>query len=154
MNTKKTKFIAVLEIAGGLIGITHLYILSRQHIEFIHVYIYYILILLTFIFLLAIYAGIKLWNETPIGVKLSKIVQAIQIVKITSPFIFYQLFLGASFYVGNYGGKPDIMIWLGTNWGLFIREETIPFGFGVNLLAIWAFLHLRKLSTEQWFRSF
>lgn len=135
--------IAVLEVAGGVFG---LFAVTGGRSTSSGIF----LLLGSVLFIFSIVAGVLLWRGGDRGLKLSAIVQALQIVNLSSPLFTYAFGAGLSVTISLAHVPDDILIGFryGTigmyllYFGPLPQNQPAPFlgppidyYFGVNLLA-------------------
>ena len=145
MTKSMYKLIAGLEIFGGIAGTAiTIYLASAIQLQLVMLIF---IVLMASIFLLSIYAGVELWRGSNKGVKLSKILQALQIFQIISPYFIYQFLLGVGFTVEVIGAKLNFSLPLGGQFAFNVPGAEGPIGIGINFVAVWAFYQLQKESS-------
>lgn len=117
------RIIAGLQIVGGIFGI--IFIALELNSTQINAASLLIAILVLLIYVLSLVAGVLLWREHRWGRPASIIVQAIQLPKLLSPILIFNICFGLDIY-------PYLMV---TNYGFF------GVGFELKVLAFYQ-LHL------------
>jgi hypothetical protein len=134
VHVRPRQFIALLEIAGGFLGMAvasssaaapGLSLLQRLIIGSMGIP-----------FALCAYAGRELWFDLPRGYPLSILVQALQIPAWSSPSLFYIFHCGAQagVWIGHTGLVP--MWGLGSRFTLVLVEHPWAEAVGLNFLAV------------------
>ena len=108
----------------------------------------------------AIYAGVALWRGTPLGFALSRVIQGMQIVRVYTGLLLFVVAIGPQVLVNFFFG-PNFSITTSTSVPLPVSHvvefaaafdvlgggqwaEVAPTGFGINLLAVFAFVVLLR----------
>jgi hypothetical protein len=149
-----TRIIAAIEVLAGAIG-TFLVIWTAiksikglaGHSGLLIAVVILIFLLFLYLFILSIFAGIKLWKGEAKGYKWSKILQALQIPMLQTKAISYSFTLGLKALVGlivpSAAGATAQLSWgiaADVNYHLsFSNPHVAGVAFGINLLAL-AFL--------------
>lgn len=147
------KLIAALEIVGSLFGIYLLYSMFRsvsfdESTLLLYVVLFGVLGAVT---ILALTAGILLWNEQRLGFSLSVLTQALQIPLLTSAIFEMQLMFGVGIWpYANMDGqfKLGMRMNFGAEEDLGWRPES-PFSFGVNIVAVCFFYVLLRAMAQR-----
>ena len=149
-----TRIIAAIEIIAGVIGAALILMTSvkfMQHLAesnaLMITAVILIFVLFLYLFIMAIYAGIKLWQDQAKGYKWSKILQFLQIPMLQTKAISYSFTLGLKLLVGlilpsaaNMTSRLSWGIGADVNYHLSVANQNLPaHAFGINLIAI-AFL--------------
>jgi hypothetical protein len=106
------------------------------------------------IFALSLSAGIGLWRDTSWGLKLSRLVQGLQLVGVSSPFVVYSLTSGVALSIGAFFERDfvDAQLFIHPNFGAELSflgwTGAAPWGAGLNLVAVWAFWYLGQVQSR------
>jgi hypothetical protein len=141
MLTFGTRVVAVLLIIGGAMGaLSTLYSgygLAMQH------WIYGPLFLLfSALFIYSTITGIRLWKGNPKGYKWATILFASQIPVFTFPGAAYEWFTGLAYKFMFGGVGENTILSFGSNFNFYLDTRITEVSFGVNIIAIVAFLFL------------
>jgi hypothetical protein len=142
------RVVAAIEMGGGLFGICYLAYLRYPAI-FVNVGA--VDGLMVALCSLSIYSGWYLWQGSRLGYQLSLLTQSLQVVRFAGPAIAYQCFFGVSLMVGWF--RPNLTdmnaqvfgFGSGMTFHVTLFGPDIPFGLGINVIALWALIYLRKL---------
>ena len=139
-NTLRT--IAALEIYGGVAGIAST-VISIFLGRFVGFGLFFA-ILVTAFCVFSLLAGIYLIEGKPQGIKISMIIQAIQIPYLANHFFSFFIVSGANLlvYIGNPAGWNLNVTF---DWFISLGGEN-AMSFGVNVIALITFLALKKES--------
>lgn len=158
MNTKGTKFIAIYEIIGGLLGVVIvsmlLYKLFKAYAQFDQGV--FLSTLLTCIIVLSLYiisliAGFLLWKGQNLGNKLSLFIQALQIPNISLSGFSYIFVSGIQLALNISKGlsediKFNLFFYLGSKFDINLFSKESSFLIGVNIIALLIFIYLKKIN--------
>jgi hypothetical protein len=87
-------------------------------------------------------AGWFLWHHRLKAIRVSAVLQALQIVQVTRPFFNYDFHFGAGIQLMIFQSDWDLKIKLGASSFIGPPDYTVPLVLGFNLFAICAFLFL------------
>ncbi|MFQ5607282.1 MAG: haloacid dehalogenase type II [Candidatus Zixiibacteriota bacterium] len=143
MKSVRLKIIAVLQIAGGVTGMVWAVLaLGNEPLTLLLTAIYAP-------FPLAVYAGYELWKGTGRGYWLSMVLQALQLVTLSSTAVTFQFFVGLAPYLVIGDSTSLIDIEFGGASYLAISIPPAVSGFSINFFAVWAFVHLLRLDPKR-----
>lgn len=144
----RTRIVALLEIGGGIFGLGWLAYLRYPAV--------FVNLggddgLMVALCSLAMYSGWYLWRGYRRGYRLSLITQAIQLVRIAGPMVSYQCCFGLGIEVGWI--RPNLIdlkasvlnVQPGFAFRIQVFADNVPFGFAINVVAVWAMIHLLKI---------
>lgn len=134
--------IAVLQVLGGLYGIALTVYYHGGEPPSLN------LSLLMAPFVWGIFGGVLLWRGMRRGLIHSIAVQAMQIPRFAIPLVGYEVYIGAKLQVGWMGGVHILEVYPGSSVSYFFNAETCAPELGVNLIALAAFLYLRKVKAR------
>jgi hypothetical protein len=147
MNRWMRRILVVLEVGGGTVGLV-LLTLSRPWTREMAKGAWFLVALYVCLFLFTIAAGLLLSEGTRRGIKWSAVCQAIQIPVVISSALTYRFFFTTHLTVGSFGSTWVAEYGFGATFMLAGRQVpsfsplTAGAGWGVNLIAIVAFLYL------------
>jgi len=146
MNNKVIKFISLIQIIGGVLGI----LISFQ---FLSLHILPISLLILIIFVLSIIAGIYLWQEKNIGYWLTYIVQVLQVPYVVTNIISYSIVSGLQLAFIIVSSSQILNLntnfWIGSNANFGIYNE-VPFSaLGFNIVPVIIILYLVNYQLKQ-----
>jgi hypothetical protein len=98
--------------------------------------------------LLGIYAGWNMWKGKKSGYITSTIVWGMQMIYIAGPVISYTFCLGGGIFIGALGPGRILLLQLTPYFYFYLRRSDIPFGIGVNLVALAVFMYLLNIVWE------
>ncbi len=141
MQDRGLRAIAAVQMLGGAYGIITIPIFVASGLFEPSALIFAVLCIAPAI------AAIGLWKKRPGGIKLSILLQGLQIFSITSGAIAYKLLLGADaslYYQVLPNGYPSFgFSWKVGGGGFFLLNyPDTPFGFGVNFVSLAFFVYL------------
>jgi len=87
-------------------------------------------------------AGLYLWYHRPMAIRVSAVLQALQIVQVTRPFFNYDFHFGAGIQLMFFQSDWDLKAKLGASSFIGPPNYTVPLVLGINIFAICAFLFL------------
>ncbi len=147
MRTFLFRLIGILQIGGGLFGLVAM--LQRLYPGRISMAAF-IALLGAIVFILAIIAGVLLLENREAGVRLSRLVQLLQLPIVATPWFSYALHIGAAVpLVAVLHSHPGINIGVHVaewHWRLAVAGPHTWY-LGVNVLALVAWLILRMRRT-------
>lgn len=136
------KAIAVLQIGGGATAIAMTaWLFSNSSVTASA-----LLLFLPFIavFVLAMYSGVALWKGWRSGLWMSLVIQVLQLPKISSSVLDYELALGLKVTAGFFGSGAKVWGYGGADFGFAVPGGDNPAGLGVNLVALVCVIHLAR----------
>jgi hypothetical protein len=140
------RVLAALEIAGGGLGLLSVsagvaFVSGRSPLRLA------ILAVAGTLFVLAVVAGVQLWRNTALGVRLSAVIQSAQLVQIATPILIYCFICGVDLVIGPSG------IWWGihSTFVVWIAPSQPANGAvtGINIVAALGLLCLHYLRAER-----
>ncbi len=135
------RLISVLQIGGGFFGFT-LILQGFTSNELTPMFVI-LNVVFSLVFLFGIIAGFALIENKKLGVLLSQIYQGIQILMISSPIIVYTFSSGFMVGVSCMGANIGAFFRLGSHYYFYLFQDA-PWGIGVNFVALFFFLYLKK----------
>ncbi len=140
------RIIAGVQIAGGIWGFIG--VLYYRHTP-LFANILSVDALLVAPFVLAIYAGYHLWRGHKLGHTLSLITQALQIPILGGPAICYYYYVLVYLGIGWFPPNSIINLQFGGGWLVTLHGVDQPVAFGINVVALVAFILLLKTESER-----
>ena len=137
------KLLAILEIGGALYGIyyTFLAIPEMRPLTPLRVLVF---AAVTLLYLLSLVAGLLLSRELPLGVRISVILQWLQVVRVSTPGLGYMFYSGACLFFGVSEGAPGFTFALGSGWHFHLSEAGAPVSIALNVIPIAALILLQR----------
>lgn len=99
-------------------------------------------------FVWGVYAGVLLWRGKRTGLEHSMALQVMQIVLFAVPLIGYELAVGPALQIGWLGNGLVLSGHFGGYAAFHLDAESAEFRWGINLIALAAFLYLRKIKAR------
>lgn len=133
------KIISIIEVVGGLLGVVTSIIVAlhtpKSPLNFLLVPLF--LALFVAAYSLMAYAGVQLWRDKTLGLRLSMVAQIIQIPFIQSSYIAFRLYSPLTFYtIFSENGFMNNVFGLGSDSVLSFPGMELPFSVGINLIAV------------------
>ena len=146
MNNKVIKFISLIQIIGGILGI----LISFQ---FLILLLLPTNLFILLVFLLSLIAGIWLWQEKKLGYLLTYIVQILQVPYIVTNVISYSIVSGLQLaFIIEFSSQIlnlNTRFWIGSNANFSIFNE-VPFSaLGFNIVPLIIILYLVNYQLKQ-----
>ncbi len=143
MHPYVRRFVAILEMVGGIAGLGLVFYIS---VRLIPHWSYAIQAgLLGIVFAISVYAGYHLWHNRRVGYRWSLFIQILQV-----PTFYFTTFV-YSFYIGGQFGflfsKFDIRLLAGLGSHLTLNWDGQPVvdEIGINFVALWAAYRLGRV---------
>lgn len=141
VNEVIVQVLAGLLIAGGLLGVgLGIYMgfrFAREH------WLYLVLIVaFAGVFVWTALTGVRLWRGDARGWKWAKILYAAQIPIITVPGFSYEYYVGAAIKVLGGRVNDHLAFALGATGNFYLDTRITGLVYGVNLVALAAFIYL------------
>jgi hypothetical protein len=159
MKLVTVRAIAICQIiGGGLLFVVNLLALAQQDLPGNPLYLVIYLLTSTAMAGLAVIAGVALWDQSPIGVRLSIIAQVLQLAWISLPHTQFGAILGplAGFQlsISSFGDVyATVSVGFYGKGGLFLlpadSSVELPMSISINLLAVLALARLWPMLKNQ-----
>ncbi|HEX8457864.1 MAG TPA: hypothetical protein VF656_11250 [Pyrinomonadaceae bacterium] len=135
--SKLIKIIAALEVLGGVCGIAFVaWSLIGTAFDFFPLLL---ALVVAFVYLLSLVAGVALWRGDAFGRRASIVVQTVQIPKLISPLLTFGFSFGLDLWAqwllaGNFS-RVGVEFRVLAFYTLYINMPSAPMGLGVSLTA-------------------
>ena len=141
MEDRGVRFLALLLVVGGLVGIGTSVFMGYGFLPQHWVYGVIVAAFLV-LFVWSLIVGVRLWRGDPRGIKWSKILFSCQVPILTVPGFSYEYFTGVSIKI--VGGEVDsnVALNLGAGAEFFLDTRITSLVFGINIFAVLALVYL------------